>query len=146
MNNLQFDEAWNHDDPKAREKWQDAIKKELCDKDKQQVWEIIKKEDILENIRTIKSQWIFKIKRNGIFRDRLVACGYSRIPGIDFNESFAPVINDVSFQIMLIAKLIWSLEASIFDIESAFLLGELQEEIYINIHEGMSYDSKHCLL
>jgi hypothetical protein len=32
-----FDEAWNHDDPKARGKWQDAIEKELCDMDKQKV-------------------------------------------------------------------------------------------------------------
>jgi hypothetical protein len=75
-----------------------------------------------------------------------VACGYSQILGIDFNESFAPVINDVSFRIMLIAKLIWNLEASIVDVESAFLHGELQEEIYMNIPEEMSYDSKHCLL
>jgi hypothetical protein len=76
----------------------------------------------------------------------LVACGYSQIPGIDFNESFAPVINDVSFQIMLIAKLIWNLEASIFNSKTGFLYVELQEEIYMNIPEGMSYGSKHCLL
>jgi hypothetical protein len=75
-----------------------------------------------------------------------VACGYSQIPGIDFNESFAPVINDVSFRIMLIAKLIWNLEASIVDAETAFLHGELQDEIYMNIPEDMNYDSKHCLL
>jgi hypothetical protein len=75
-----------------------------------------------------------------------VACGYSQVPGIDFNESFAPVINDVSFRIMLIAKLFWNLEASIVDVKTAFLHGELQEEIYMNIPEGMSYDSKDCLL
>jgi hypothetical protein len=74
--------------------------------DKQQVWEIIKKEDIPENRRTIKCKCIFKIKRNGILRARFVACDYSQILGIDFNESFAPVINNVSFQIMLIATLI----------------------------------------
>jgi hypothetical protein len=72
--------------------------------DKQQVWEIIKKEDIPENIRTIKCKWIFKIKRNGAFRARLVAFAFSQIPGIDFNESFAPVINNVGFQIMLITN------------------------------------------
>jgi hypothetical protein len=105
--------------------------------DKQQVWEIIKKENIPENRRIIKCKWIFKIKQNGIFRARLVACGYSQIPGIDFNESVAPVINDVSFQIMLIAKLIWNLEASVIDVETEFLHVELQWKIYMNIPEGM---------
>jgi hypothetical protein len=47
---------------------------------------------------------------------------------------------------MLIAKLNWNLEASIIDAETAFLHGKLQEEIYMNIPEGMSYDSKYCLL
>jgi hypothetical protein len=77
--------------------WRDAIKMELCDMDKQQVWETIKKEDISENRRAIKCKVIFKIKGKGIFRARLVTCGYSQIPGIDFNESFAPEINNASF-------------------------------------------------
>jgi hypothetical protein len=75
-----------------------------------------------------------------------VACGFSLIPGIDFNECFATVINDVSFQSMLIAKVNWKLEASIVNVETTFLHDELQEEVYMNIPEGMSYDSKHCLL
>jgi hypothetical protein len=119
---------------------------ELTDIGKQHDWEIIKNFDIPENRRNIKRKWTFNVKRNGIFRAKLVACGYSQIPGIYFNESFAPVINYVKFQIMLIAKLIWNLEASIVDVETAFLHGELQEEIYMNIPEGMSYDSNHCLL
>jgi hypothetical protein len=71
-----------------------------------------------------------------------VVCGYNQISGVDFNESFAPVINDVSLRIILITKLIWVLEPSIFYVEH----GELQEEIFMNIPEGMSDDSKHCLL
>jgi Reverse transcriptase (RNA-dependent DNA polymerase) len=60
-----------------------------------------------------------------VFRARLVACGYSQVPAVDFNEIFAPVVNDVSFRIMLIAKLIWDLQASIVDVEMAFLHGDL---------------------
>jgi hypothetical protein len=60
------------------------------------------------------------MRQNRIFRVRLLACRYSQIPEIDFNESFAPVINDVSFRIIFIAKLIWNLESSIADVETAF--------------------------
>jgi hypothetical protein len=51
----------------------------------------------------------FKIKRNGAFRARIVAFGFNQVSGFDFNESFALVINDVSFRVMLIARLIWEL-------------------------------------
>jgi hypothetical protein len=76
----------------------------------------------------------------------MVACGCSQILGIDFNESFAHVISDVSFQIMLIAKLVWNIKPSIVNVETSFLHGEIQEEIYMNIPEDMFYDSKNCLL
>jgi hypothetical protein len=35
------------------------------------------------------------VKRNGIFRPRLLACRYSQIPGVDFNESYVSLINNV---------------------------------------------------
>jgi hypothetical protein len=123
-----FDEAWNHDDPKARGELQDSMKKKLCDMNKQQFWEIIKNEVIPENRTTIKCKCIFKINRNGVFRARLVACGYSQIPGIDFNESFTSVFNDDSFRIMLIAKLNWNLEASIVNLKTLFLNGEFKRK------------------
>jgi hypothetical protein len=103
-------------------------------------------EEIPQDIRTIKCKCTFKIKRNGIFRPRLVACGYRQIPGNNFNESFAPVVNDVSFRIILSVELLWDLQASIVDVETAFLHGDLQEEIYLNVPKGMSQDDKTCLL
>ena len=140
-----FEEAWNCQDPVNCDKWRDAIKKEFNDMDTKNVWDIISKEEIPEERRCIKCKWIFKIKRNGIFRARLVACGYSQVPGVDFNESYAPVINDVSFRVMLIIKLIRGLQASIVDVETAFLHGNLQEEIYMMIPEGMNANKNSCL-
>jgi hypothetical protein len=76
----------------------------------------------------------------------LVACGYSQIPGVNFKESFAPVVNDVSFRIILSAKLLWDLQASILDVETAFQHGDLQEEIYMNVPKGTNQDDITCLL
>jgi Reverse transcriptase (RNA-dependent DNA polymerase) len=55
-------------------------------------------------------------------------------------------MNNVSFQIMLISKLIWNLIACIIDLETAFLHGDLQEEIYMTIPEGMNSNPDDCLL
>ena len=142
---VSFDEAWNNEDLKEQLKWREAIEKELVDMKTKNVWEIINKSDVPENRRCIKCKWIFKVKRNGVYRARLVACGYSQVPGIDFNESFAPVINDVSFRIMLVAKLVWNLKASIIDVETAFLHGNLKEEIYMDVPPGLNVDPTKCL-
>ncbi len=85
--------------------------------------------------RCVKSKWVFDIKRNGLFKVRLVACGYSQIPGVDFTESFAPVINDVSWRILLIIKMLMKYEAKIVDVETAFLFGDLEEEVYMTCKE-----------
>jgi hypothetical protein len=115
--------------------------------EKRDVWEIIDETDIPINCRFIKNKWIFKVKRNGIFQARLVACGYSQVPGINFSESFAPVLNDVSFRIMLIAKLVWNMTCSVVDIETAFLHGDLDEEIYMEAAKGLAIkDNKRLIL
>ena len=42
-----------------------------------------------------------QIKRDGTYRARLVALGYSQVPGLDFTDNFAPVVNDVTFRVAL---------------------------------------------
>ncbi len=64
-------------------------------------------------------------------------------PGIDFNESFVPVINDVRFRIILIAMIMWGFQASLIDVETAFLNGKLSEEIYMNAPNGMNIGNKN---
>ena len=61
-------------------------------------------------------------------------------------ESYAPVINDVTWRILLIAKMVWNLDAKIVDVETAFLHGELDEEIYMDCPEGLFYGKDECLL
>ena len=88
----------------------------------------------------MKSKWVLKIKRNGVYCARLVACGYSQIPGIDFNDiPYSPVINDITYQILLVLSMIKGYAKVIVDVETAFLHGELEEgeEIYMECPQGM---------
>jgi len=133
-----YDDAWNHPDPKMRARWRKAFEKELNSMTKRKVWTVIKKKQMPKNRRCVKSKWVFDIKRNGTFKIRLVACGYTQVPGVDFTDSFAPVITDVSWRILIVVMIVWDLDAMIIDVETAFLLGDLDEEIYMtckHIHQ-----------
>ena len=68
------------------------------------------------------------------------------MPGVDFAESFAPVVNDTSFRILLVAMLVWGLKGKIIDVETAFLYGDLEEEIYMEIPSGMEADADECVI
>ena len=74
-----------------------------------------------------------------------MACGYSQVGGIDFNQVFSPVVNDMTFRLMIIAQILWKLDSYCFDVETAFLLGVLEEEIYMQIPEGMETTGDECL-
>ena len=138
-----FKDAWDHEDPKQREKWRDAINKELNDMKNRNVWTLIPRTQIPRDRRCVKSKWVFKVKRNGVFRARLVACGYSQIPGVDFTESYAPVVNDITFRIMILLSMIYKLNNVIIDVETAFLHGDLAEDIYMDAPEGLINNGAH---
>ncbi|VVA40802.1 PREDICTED: Retrovirus-related Pol poly from, partial [Prunus dulcis] len=67
---------------------------------------------------------------------RLVAKGYSQKPGVDYNETFAPVarLDTIRTLIALAAQKGWQLYQ--LDVKSAFLNGVLEEEVYVDQPEG----------
>ena len=75
-----------------------------------------------------------------------MACGYSQIAGVDFSNVFSPVCNDVSFRIVIIFMIVFGLDALIFDVMTAFLNGDLEEEIYMDCPEGLEQEDDECLL
>ena len=105
------------------------------------VWRKIDKMKIPENRRLIGNKWVFKIKRDGTYRARLVAPGYRQIPGVDFTDNFAPVANDVSFRIALARMMVEKLDSLVMDVETAFLYGDIEEEIFMKSPVLMTKDS-----
>ena len=64
--------------------------------------------------------------------------GYSQVPGIDFTKTFAPLVNDVTFRIALTRMMVENLDSMLMDVETSFLYGELDEEIYMEIPVGLN--------
>ena len=112
---------------------------------KRGVWRKISRSEIPDGRTCVKSKWVFDIKRSGRFRARIVACGYSQIPGVDFTKNYSPVVNDVTYQIMIIAMIIWSMNGKLVDVETAFLYGDLDEEIFMECPDGMRSSRNECL-
>ncbi len=119
-------------------KWWEAISIELKNMEEKEVWEIHEKKNLPTGRKLIGNRWVFALKDDGRYRARTVAKGFSQIPGKDFQENFAPVINDATFHLILALKEMMSLEAGQFDIETAFLYGELDEELWMQLPEGYS--------
>ena len=80
---------------------------------------------------------MFKIKRDGTYRVRLVALGYSQIPRVDYTDNFAPVAHDVSFRIALARMMVKKLDSLVMDVEKAFLYGKIDQEIVMKSPVGM---------
>jgi ATP-binding cassette subfamily B (MDR/TAP) protein 1 len=100
---------------------------------KNNTWEIVQLPD---GRAVIKCRWVFDIKPGyeGVperYKARLVALGCSQQPGIDFNQTFAPVVKMSTLRLILALVAAHNLEVLQLDVKTAFLHGRLDEEIYI---------------
>ena len=100
------------------------------------VWRKTDRKKTPSNRRLIGNMGVFKIKRDGTYRARLVVLGYSQIPGVDCTDNFAPVAHDVSFRIALARMIVEKLDSLVMDVETAFLNGEIDEELFYAITSG----------
>ncbi|RVX04712.1 Retrovirus-related Pol polyprotein from transposon RE2 [Vitis vinifera] len=111
--------------------------------EKNGTWEIT---DLPIGKKPVGCKWIFtvKYKANGNvdrYKARLVAKGFTQSYGIDYQETFAPVakLNTVCVLLSLAANLDWSLHQ--LDVKNAFLNGDLEEEVYMDIPAGLETTS-----
>ena len=119
-------------------RWKEAMNEEMKSLQKNGTWKVV---DLPNGKKPVGCRWIFTIKYKADgdierFKARLVAKGYSQTYGIDYVETFAPVakINTVRILLSLAVNLDWPLHQ--FDVKNAFLHGNLQEEVYMQLPPG----------
>ena len=94
------------------------------------------------HMNVVGSKWVFKAKlqANGTL-DRLKAClvakGYHQVDGIDYLETFSPVIKPGTIRLVLSLALIRKWDIRQLDVKNAFLHGYIHENIYMEQPPGM---------
>ncbi|KAJ0483933.1 putative RNA-directed DNA polymerase [Helianthus annuus] len=130
--------------------WVQAMNDEMEALNRNGTWVLT---DLPQGRKPIGCKWIYKVKykSNGQidrYKARLVAKGYSQREGIDFDETFSPVVKMVTVRciINLAINNGWSLYQ--LDVNNAFLYGNLSEDVYMSLPEGYfsQNETKVCKL
>lgn len=127
------EEPQTYDEARGDKEWEEAMNEEIKVIEKNRTWKLVDKPE-KKNVISVK--WIYKIKTDASgnhvkHKARLVARGFSQEYGIDYLETFAPVSRYDTIRALLAyaAQMEWRLYQ--MDVKSAFLNGELEEEVYV---------------
>ena len=121
------------------EKWKEAIQVELNCLAKREVFRPVVPTP--ENVKPVGYRWVFVRKRNENneivrYKARLVAQGFSQRPGIDYEETYSPVMDAITFRYLIQLVVSEGLEMHLMDVVTTYLYGSIDSDIYMKIPEG----------
>ena len=138
-----YDECMESEDS---EKWKKAIKEEKNSLYQNKTWIYVNREKAMGK-KILTSKWVFKIKDDGRHKARLVVRGCQQKEGeIDFKDTFSPVVDMNSLRVLFAIAARKNMNMQTFDVKTAFLYGDLEEENYMEIPERYKNTGKICLL
>nr|GEY64789.1 retrovirus-related Pol polyprotein from transposon TNT 1-94 [Tanacetum cinerariifolium] len=136
---------------KYAENWIIAINEEMQSLKKNMTWDLV---TLPKRVKLAGCKWVLK-RKEGIpcveparFKARLVAKGFSQKEGIDYHEVFSPVVKHKTIRVLLAMVGAFNLELEQLDVKTAFLYGDLEEQIYMSQPEGFNNSRRDqvCLL
>jgi hypothetical protein len=121
--------------------WEKAIFEELRTLEEAGTWELV---DPPSGANIVGSKWVFRVKKDAAghvvrFKARLVAQGFSQVPGVDYFDTFAPVAKLASIWTVLAMAAELDFELHQINIKSAYLNGELTEDENIYMKQPPGY-------
>lgn len=125
-------------------RWRAAMSDELTALMKHGTWELVPPP---QNCCPVTCKWVFRVKRTATgsidrFKARLVAKGFLQKPGIDYTETFSPVVKPATIRIILTLAVTHGWPLRQMDVHNAFLHGELNETVYMSQPPGFKDPSK----
>nr|AQY61295.1 Pol [Coffea arabica] len=122
-------------------KWKDAIQSELDSLAKRKVFGPVVQTP--EGVKPVGYKWVFVRKRNEKneivrYKARLVAQGFSQRPGFDYDETYSPVVDAITFRYLVSFAVHEKLDMRLMDVVTAYLYGNLENDIYMRISEGFN--------
>jgi len=127
-----------------KNKWITAMDIEMKSLHDNHTFELVK---LPKGMKALQNRWIYRLKtkENGStprYKARLIVKGYRQKKGIDFDEIFSPVVKRSSIRVVLALAASLDLEIEQMDVKTAFLHGDLEEEIYMQQPEGFVMKGK----
>ena len=118
--------------------WKSAMEREMKSLNDHNVWDLVEQS---KDMKLLNCKWIFKRKLGSdgcvsSYKARLVAQGYSQRIGIDYDDTFSPVVRFESIRTILSLAAKHGLKVHHMDVNSAFLNGELEEELFMKQPDG----------
>ncbi|WVZ07203.1 hypothetical protein V8G54_020549 [Vigna mungo] len=125
-----------------------AMEKELKSMDDNKVWDLV---ELPKGSKRFGCKWVFKTEHDSKgnierYKARLVAKGFTQKDGIDYKETFSPVSKKDSLRIVLALVAHYDLELHQMDVKTAFLNGDLEEEVYMDQPEGFTMTGRENLV
>jgi ATP-binding cassette subfamily B (MDR/TAP) protein 1 len=115
------------------------MNEELASTKESETWELVNRP---VNAKVIQNRWVMRVKEScdgkARYKARLVAKGYTQKQGLDCDEIFSPAAHYDNFHTLLAVAALKDMKMKLFDVKTASLFGELQEEVYLGQTEYLT--------
>ena len=121
-----------------QKEWTNAMREELHALAKNGTWDLVPRES---HHNVVGCKWVFRIKRNPDgsvtrYKARLVAKGFNQRSGLDYTETFSPMIKPTTIRVVLSIAISSGWPINQLDVNNAFLHGHLDEEVFMSQPPG----------
>ncbi|KAE8218625.1 hypothetical protein CF326_g9123, partial [Tilletia indica] len=127
--------------------WLQAMREEMESHSEMGTWVL---EEVPEDRELVGSRWVFKLKLDSEgnvarYKARLVAQGFSQIPGVDYNETYSPVTRFVTIRTLLALAAFLGWHVHQLDVITAYLYGLLDKPVFMRQPPGFEVAGKEHL-